>query len=315
MSKGLDYSWARPGGQAIKDHGFQFVVRYIPFTGNGGKGIEAPEIADLRSHGIAIAVVFESSARRALDGRQAGKDDATTSQAQLARVGLDTNMPVYFAVDFDATPEQQAAIDEYLRGCADVLGAARVGVYAGYWIVKRCKENGTANYLWQTYAWSGGNVHPDINLYQYLNSQNVNGAVDFDEAKKADFGQENQTPVPAPTPPPAPAPAPPPAHTYTVTSGDTLSGIGQKTGTDWHQIAYINHISAPYTIYPGQVLTLPGGSAPPPPPPPSNTYVVKPGDTLGAIAAAHGTTYQHLAQINGIANPNLIYAGQVIKLS
>ena len=43
-------------------------------------------------------------------------------------------------------------------------------------------------------------------------------------------------------------------------------------------------------------------------------YVVKSGDTLSAIASKYGTTYQHLAQINGIANPNRIYVGQKIRI-
>lgn len=45
--------------------------------------------------------------------------------------------------------------------------------------------------------------------------------------------------------------------TYTVVSGDTLSGIGQKTGKKWQDIAKVNGIASPYTIYPGQVLKLP----------------------------------------------------------
>ena len=47
----------------------------------------------------------------------------------------------------------------------------------------------------------------------------------------------------------------------------------------------------------------------------TNTYTVKAGDTLSAIAAKYHTTYQELARINGIANPNVISVGQVIKLS
>ena len=43
-------------------------------------------------------------------------------------------------------------------------------------------------------------------------------------------------------------------------------------------------------------------------------YVVKSGDTLSAIASKYGTTYQRLAQINGIANPNRIYVGQKIMV-
>ena len=44
------------------------------------------------------------------------------------------------------------------------------------------------------------------------------------------------------------------------------------------------------------------------------TYTVKKGDTLSAIATAHGVTWQTLATYNGIANPNNIKTGQKIKI-
>lgn len=43
-------------------------------------------------------------------------------------------------------------------------------------------------------------------------------------------------------------------------------------------------------------------------------YTVQPGDTLSAIAQAAGTNYEALAQINHIADPNVIVAGQLIIL-
>ena len=43
-------------------------------------------------------------------------------------------------------------------------------------------------------------------------------------------------------------------------------------------------------------------------------YIVKSGDTLSAIAAKYGTTYQTLAQYNNISNPNRISVGQQIKI-
>lgn len=43
-------------------------------------------------------------------------------------------------------------------------------------------------------------------------------------------------------------------------------------------------------------------------------YVVKRGDTLSGIASKYGTTYQRLAKINGIADPNKIYPGQKIRV-
>lgn len=46
----------------------------------------------------------------------------------------------------------------------------------------------------------------------------------------------------------------------------------------------------------------------------SITYTVKPGDTLSSIAKKYNTTYQKLAKINSIGNPNLIYVGQKLKI-
>ena len=43
-------------------------------------------------------------------------------------------------------------------------------------------------------------------------------------------------------------------------------------------------------------------------------YTVRSGDTLSGISSKYGTTYQKLAQMNGIANPNKIYAGQRIRV-
>lgn len=43
-------------------------------------------------------------------------------------------------------------------------------------------------------------------------------------------------------------------------------------------------------------------------------YTVRSGDTLSGIASKYGTTYQKLAQMNGIANPDKIYAGQKIRV-
>lgn len=44
------------------------------------------------------------------------------------------------------------------------------------------------------------------------------------------------------------------------------------------------------------------------------TYTVRAGDTLSGIAARYGTTWQHLQQINGIRNANLIRVGQVLRI-
>ena len=43
-------------------------------------------------------------------------------------------------------------------------------------------------------------------------------------------------------------------------------------------------------------------------------YTVKSGDTLSGIANKYGTTYQKIAQMNGIGNPNRIHVGQRLRV-
>lgn len=65
------------------------------------------------------------------------------------------------------------------------------------------------------------------------------------------------------------------------------------------------------------VLVLGGCSGLPPVYSPlgSQTYRVKQGDTLYAIAFRYGLDYKSVAQLNGIAYPYVIYPNQVIRLS
>lgn len=147
-----------------------------------------------------------------------------------------------------------------------------------------------------------------------------NGTLDCDVAQMdregwMKYAAKNGQPAPAPTPEPAPAPAPAPEPsyvTYTVKKGDTLSGIAAQYGTTYQKIAADNGITNPNLIYPGQVLKIyTSGSASKDN---KQYYTVVKGDTLSGIAAKYGTTWQWLAEVNGIANPNLIYPGQVLRV-
>lgn len=113
--------------------------------------------------------------------------------------------------------------------------------------------------------------------------------------------------------PPAPAHAPA-AATYTVRSGDTLSGIAAAHGTTWQHLQALNGLPDPNRIYAGQVLKVGGAATHAAPATAPRTYTVRSGDTLSGIAAQHGTTWQHLQALNGIADPNRIYAGQVLRV-
>jgi LysM repeat protein len=57
-----------------------------------------------------------------------------------------------------------------------------------------------------------------------------------------------------------------------------------------------------------------GGGSKPKPPTPSGTHIVRAGETLSGIAKKYGTTWQRLAQINGLKDANKIKPGQRIKV-
>lgn len=109
---------------------------------------------------------------------------------------------------------------------------------------------------------------------------------------------------------PVPSPLPQPSgNDYIVKSGDTLWAIATAYGLSLNRLLQLNsQISTPNLIYPGQVIHVSGAPA-------VTTYTVVKGDTLSGIASKYGTTYQHLAAVNGITNPNLIYPGQVLKIT
>ena len=111
------------------------------------------------------------------------------------------------------------------------------------------------------------------------------------------------------------APAESSTVAYTVKSGDTLSAIAKEYGTTVNEIASLNNISNPDLIYVGQYLLIPTTSNANVSISTTYTYTVKNGDTLSGIANEFGTTYQKLAEINGLSNPNIIYPGQVLKIN
>lgn len=99
----------------------------------------------------------------------------------------------------------------------------------------------------------------------------------------------------------------PSTTTHIVQYGEALSSIATQYGTTYQALASLNGLSNPNMIYAGQVLIVSGVESA------TRTYTVQYGDNLSLIATKLGTTYQALAQRNGLTNPNLIYPGQTLS--
>ncbi|MCT3427334.1 LysM peptidoglycan-binding domain-containing protein [Limosilactobacillus fermentum] len=94
----------------------------------------------------------------------------------------------------------------------------------------------------------------------------------------------------------------------------TDNGLGMSVDTSYD-------FDGAFTVGSPNSGTVPSTPIPAPNPvehvghPATGTYTVQSGDTLSGIADKFGTTYQILAAINGIGDPNQIFPGQVLKVT
>ena len=96
---------------------------------------------------------------------------------------------------------------------------------------------------------------------------------------------------------------------YTVRRGDTPISIAGKFGVTLSALEDRNELERGETIYAGDKLSIPGAGMS------GEFYVVRPGDTLFYISRRTGVPIRTLVGINRIKDPDLIYAGEHLKLS
>lgn len=149
--------------------------------------------------------------------------------------------------------------------------------------------------IWQSYAG-----------FQYSDRGEIPGIygnVDLDRFTSSVFlnGANEVTPTKSPD-----------AIRYTVKRGDTLWGIAKKFGVTVSAVVNANNIRNPNLIYVGEVFIIPHMTS-------AESfgytlYTVRRGDTLWGISRKFATSINSIVALNGIKNPNLIYAGEVFKI-
>lgn len=155
----------------------------------------------------------------------------------------------------------------------------------------------------------------DCGIWQYTNEGSIpgiSGNVDLDTGfidyptiiRNANLNHLSDTPVP-----PSPNPTPPDYITYVIQPGDTLSQLAVRFHTTVNELASLNNLTDPNLIYAGQTLRIPENIHTS-----IQYYTIQPGDTLGQIALRYNTAVNALAALNNLSDPNLIYAGQILRI-
>ncbi len=105
-------------------------------------------------------------------------------------------------------------------------------------------------------------------------------------------------------------------RTHVVQTGETLFRIGLQYSVSWVALAEANDLANANTIYPGQVLVIPGGETADAAGPATGeiTHLVQRGENLYRIGVKYNISWVEIAEANGLVNPNRILAGQVLKI-
>jgi len=191
MIEGVDYSDARPSPAGLAQAGKRFAVRYGG-PGTADKHIDAGEVAALHGAGIAIVANAEGTARGLIGGRATGRAWAASADLHFRALGWPLDRPIYLSADWDVQAVEWPTVREALAGAADVLGAARVGIYGGRRVIEWAQRDRAAAWFWQTYAWSGNPTVwvPGTHLQQYRNGVTIAGGdCDLNRAVTVDYGQ------------------------------------------------------------------------------------------------------------------------------
>lgn len=203
----------------------------------------------------------------------------------------------------------------YLQASAlgQLSGYARE--HCGVWVAQYASNVATG---WQSRPWNYG-LYGEA-MRQYTSNGYVNGYVgrldlnyfrgerwQWDAYATGDRKGGGHAVGAAPS---ASAPAQPSegaSRCVVVSSGDTLSGIAARTGLNpW--TAWTGYSSGnPGVIYPGETVCYGGAVGVHVA---ERTHTVAAGESLWSI---FGADWSRVASLNGLANPSLIYPGQILK--
>ena len=325
---GIDLSSYQKGinlNQA-KNEGVQFVILRAGYTGYGNGISKAKDnnfetfYSQCKSLGIPVGAYWFSCANT----YQKGVDEANWMYENCLK-GKQFEYPIYLDVEEDAGGRHylsgagKAAITAGIKGFCETMESKGyyTGVYASSsWFSTLIDASIPNRFDCWVANWSNSNPgSPAHGLWQFggetnkIRSNKIAGyTVDQNYAykdypsiiksgKMNGFGSSSVAPVPTPS-----------KKSNEEIANEVLAG---QWGNGEDRKNKLTAAGYDYNAIQAIVNQKIGAS---PIQPATQTYTVKSGDTLSSIASKYGTTYQELARINGISNPNKIYPGQVLKI-
>lgn len=192
--------------QCITADHMKFVVRYYS-AGANSKNLTRPEALALSAAGLKLAVVYQD-AQNKIESFSAdeGKRAAKRALALAATIRQPEGSAIYFAADFDPTPDEvRGPITDYFHAVSQTFAAAQanfaIGVYGSGLTCRVMRDASLAKFAWLS-ASSGfresNNFRPRAHLLQAAperegqdGTRTICGGkllIDDDIAQTAEFG-------------------------------------------------------------------------------------------------------------------------------
>lgn len=132
-----DFAWLSVPPQDLIRAGYNGgSLRYI--SHDGSKDATRIEIDNMHEAGLPVALMYESTAERSREGKQAGRDDANFFNDRLAWLGAPLSVMRRTTSDFDSGDESLP----YYEGWAEVNDGLTRGTYGSGYLVRRLKQLG-----------------------------------------------------------------------------------------------------------------------------------------------------------------------------
>jgi len=128
---------------------------------------------DYVAAGLRAGLVFETYTNRSAEGYGSGKADGRQSEDASNVRGYPVDAPLFFAVDYDAQPNDFGAIQAYANGF-NAATRRPVGIYGSFAVIEHFVTLGQApvQFGWQAEAWSGNNLSSKAHIYQRIAPKN-----------------------------------------------------------------------------------------------------------------------------------------------
>lgn len=142
----------------LKSHGFDYAIRYYNIH-NPAKNLTLGEAQALVRAGFQLGAVWEDGhpTHASFFNHAKGVLHGTAAfHRAMDKIGQPENTPIYFAVDFDAAPDEvDTVITEYFKGVHDGFRAIggenpryQVGVYGSGLTCRKLLESGLVTFTW-----------------------------------------------------------------------------------------------------------------------------------------------------------------------